>query len=226
MRTIIPDYPHHVVQRGHNKRQVFSRSDDYRYYLSNLMEQSTKLNVQVIAYCLMPNHVHLILVPRGSEGSISRLMKVVAARQTRYFNRMYERSGTLWEGRFKSSIVDTNSYLLACCRYIDLNPVRAYLVSDPKNYRWSSYRSLAGYGTSPIVQRSIVYKLLGIDSTGTEHAYRAYVALGIGDSELITIRNAIRRNQLTGPQRFVRAVENATGRKIETRGRGRPAKTI
>ena len=222
MRTIITDYPHHIVQRGHDKKCIFIRDRDYRYYLNNLFEQADRLRVEIVSYCLMTNHVHLILLPRGPGKTISRLMKVVAARQTRHFNKSYGGSGTLWEGRYKSSVIDTNAYLLACCRYVDLNPVRAYLVADPKDYKWSSYRSLAGYVESPAIDRSAVCQLLDFTSKRFELAYRDYVAQGIDETELQKIRSAIKRNQLTGSSGFVRSIEQVTGRTIESRGPGRP----
>ncbi len=124
-RVVLPNYPHHVVQRGHDRQVVFAGAGDCRRYLRDLRELKEAFDVRVYAYCLMTNHVHLLLSPGERASGLGRLMKALAARATRYRNRLERRSGTLWEGRYKSSVVDSDAYLLACCRYIELNPVRA-----------------------------------------------------------------------------------------------------
>lgn len=138
-RLVLPNYPHHVVQRGHNRQVVFAADEDYQRYLADLRELKDAFGVKVYAYCLMTNHVHLLLAPGESVAGLGQLMKALAARATRYRNRLEGRSGTLWESRYKSSVVQTDAYLLACARYIELNPVRARMVADPSDYRWSSY---------------------------------------------------------------------------------------
>lgn len=132
-RIVLPDYPHHVVHRGHNKQDVFRRQQDYERYLAALQEFRRRYGVKLYAYCLMTNHVHLLLEPSSPTG-LAQLMKRVAGRYTRYYNRSAGRTGTLWEGRYRSSLVERESYLLACCRYIELNPVRAGLVAKPDLY--------------------------------------------------------------------------------------------
>ena len=125
-RTVLPYYPHHIVQRGHNRQVVFAEARDFERYLETLAEFKAGYGVKVYAYCLMTNHVHLLLAPETMAG-LAQLMKRLAGRQTRYHNRLEGRSGTLWESRYKSSLVDSDVYLLACSRYIELNPVRALL---------------------------------------------------------------------------------------------------
>jgi putative transposase len=137
-RLFLPHTPLHIVQRGHDRNAVFVEQPDYAYYLENLRQAKADLNVKVFGYCLMTNHVHLLLAPDDEVDGVSRLMKIVAARQTRYVNKLEKRSGTLWEGRFKASLIDSDAYLLACYRYVDLNPVRGRLVDSPLEYRWSS----------------------------------------------------------------------------------------
>ena len=137
-------YPHHIIQRGHNRQVVFASDEDYQYYLDNLCEWKEKLGCKVYAYCLMTNHVHLIVDPGEDGGNLARLMKRVAGRQTRYLNRLEKRTGSLWEGRFKSSTISADEYLLTCSRYVELNPVRAGIVVDPGDYRWSSYGGKTG----------------------------------------------------------------------------------
>jgi putative transposase len=223
-RTFVLGCPHHIVQRGHNRNPIFATPGDYGFYLDNLNEQKHKLGVEVLAYCLMTNHVHLILRPTHHENSVSEFMRVLAARHTRYTNKLEARSGTLWDGRFKCSLIDTATYLLACCGYIDLNPVRAQIVTDPKDYAWSSYRALAGFGPTDVVDREVVYRLLELNSEHAAEIYRAYVRQGVTQSELTMIRSAVQRNQLTGASRFVDVVEAKVGRRIENRDRGRPRK--
>ena len=137
-RLIVPHYPHHIIQRGHNRQTLFAQADDYHYYLSNLQAWKTHYQIKIFAYCLMTNHVHLLLQPGDDPGALGQFMKRVAARQTRYVNRLEGRSGTLWESRYKSSPVETEAYLLACIRYIELNPVRARMVAQPEEHPWSS----------------------------------------------------------------------------------------
>ena len=218
-RTFIVGYPHHIVQRGHDRKSVFSAPEDYGFYLDNLTEQKRRLGIEVLAYCLMSNHVHLILRPMCDKDSVSEFMRVLAARHTRYVNKLKSRTGTLWEGRFKCSLIDTDTYLLACCRYVDLNPVRANIVGDPKDYEWSGYRELAGYSSVHTVDRDVVYELLASDAA---KRYREFVRKGVPQDELSTIRAAVQRNQLTGSSHFMEAIEAKTGRRIESRSRGRP----
>ena len=130
-RVLLPNHAHHIVQRGHNRQIVFSESHDFLYYLDTLCEWKDAYHVMVFAYCLMTNHVHLVLEPPEDVAVLGCLIKRLAGRQTRYVNRLEGRRGTLWEGRYKSSPIQTESYLLACCRYVELNPVRARMVAYP-----------------------------------------------------------------------------------------------
>lgn len=139
-RVVLPNYPHHVVQRGHNRQVMFANACDFEYYLSNLRELKEALGVRVYAYCLMTNHVHLLLEPVDTTSSLVQLTKALAARMTRYRNSLEGRSGTLWESRYKPSVIQAESYLLAGSRYIELNPVRAHRVPGAESYPWSSYR--------------------------------------------------------------------------------------
>jgi len=124
-------YPHHIIQRGHNRQVVFVSDEDYRYYLDNLCEWKEKLGFKVYAYCLMTNHVLLIVYLGENGANRARLMKRIAGRQARYLNKLEKRTGSLWEGSFKSSTISADEYLLACSRYVELNPVRAGIVTNP-----------------------------------------------------------------------------------------------
>ncbi len=222
-RLFLPDMPIHVVQRGHDRQPVFVQTADYRYYLDNLREAKDALSIHVNGYCLMINHVHLILTPKTETENISKLMRLLAARQTRYVNKLESRTGTLWEGRFKASLIDTTSYLLACCRYVDLNPVRAAMVASPDEYSWSSYRSHVGTSDDQLLDPSSAYRALGKTNTERTQAYRAFVAMDSDESELAVVRTALQRNQPTGSKRFCDAIGERIGRRISTHGPGRPS---
>jgi len=227
-RVFIPGYPHHIVQRGHNRNAVFVEPADYEYYLANLVEFKAEYDVAVYAWCLMTNHVHLVLSPRTHGHAISALMRRVSARQARYVNRLETRSGTLWEGRFKCSVVDTDEYLFACMRYVDLNPVRAGICRHPGAYRWSSYALKVGRvsadGDDAWLDSDPVTKGMGDNESARQRAYEQFVDTKIPDGEYELIRTAVHRNQLTGKGRFVDEIEQRTGLRIEARGPGRPRK--
>lgn len=220
----VPGFPHHIVQRGHDRNAVFIEASDYEYYLANLIEWKTLYNVGVYAYCLMTNHVHLVLVPYEGGSAISSLMRRLSARQGRRVNRLERRIGTLWSGRFKSSVVDTDQYLLSCLRYVELNPVRAGMVHRPEDYRWSSYAQRIGVSDERWLDPDPVTTNLGETPAARYCAYAEYVQKGSSLAEHEFFRNAVRRNQLTGDGRFVDEIERRTGFRIETRGRGRPRK--
>lgn len=221
-RIILAHCPHHVVQRGHNRRAVFVDEGDYRYYLASLREWKSRLGVKLYAYCLMTNHVHLVFDPGDDTESIALLMKRLAARQTRYVNRQEGRSGTLWDGRFRSTPVETEAYLLACCRYVELNPVRARLVCRPEEYSWSSYRQKIGIERDTWLDFDPCYRTLGRSAEERHAAYAAWIGRGVTTKEADLIRSALQRGQLTGTGRFVEEVAARTGKRIELRGRGRP----
>jgi putative transposase len=141
-RHYIPHLPYHLVQRGNNREPCFVEPENYQLYLALWQELSERYGVAVHAYCLMTNHVHFLVTP-GSDDAISKLMKNVGSRYAQYINRKYRRTGTLWEGRHKSSLIQSERYLLTCYRYIELNPVRAAMVKRPEEYRWSSYNANA-----------------------------------------------------------------------------------
>lgn len=221
-RLFLPDIPVHAVQRGHDRQPVFVEHEDYLYYLSNLVEAKETYGIRVYSYCLMTNHVHLLLCPGEQADAVSALMRVVAARQTRYVNRKESRTGTLWEGRFKASLVDSGQYFLACCRYIELNPVRAGIVSDPGKYAWSSYVHNAGISNVSWLDHHPEFELSGYAGRDRQTVYRAFVNAGISTAERDVIRTAVRRNQVTGNDRFRDAIARRTGRRLSTAAPGRP----
>lgn len=219
-RVVLQNYPHHIVQRGHNRQVVFPTEEDFRYYLETLKAGKSEFGVKVYGYCLMTNHVHLVLEPPGEVAVLGRLMKRLAGRQTRYMNRLEGRRGTLWESRYKSSPIQTDEYLLACCRYVDLNPVRARMVTSPEDYPWSSYRMKAGLDQSSWIDKDPCYMSLGQTPRQRCEHYQFFVRSAIPDGEWELIRKAVHRGQLTGNNRFIDEVERITGRRVEHRNPG------
>lgn len=223
-RIAFPQLPHHIVQRGHNRQTVFIADSDRLAYLDTLREFREKLEISVYGYCLMTNHVHLIVNPGHDAANLSLLMKRLAGRHTRRINRLEGRTGTSWEGRFKCSPIESDRYLLACTRYVDLNPVRAHIVAKPEDYPWSSYRERAGFAECGWLDADPCFTALADNSRQRQKLYREFVEKGIREQELKLIRGAIQRNQLTGSERFATKIESRTGERILNRSRGRPRK--
>ncbi|PMZ96080.1 MULTISPECIES: transposase [unclassified Pseudomonas] len=222
-RVLLPHCPHHIVHRGHNRQVVFAQDTDFQRYLADLRELKDAFGVKVYAYCLMTNHVHILLVPDDACAGLSQLMKTLAARATRYRNRLEGRSGTLWESRFKSSIVQSDTYLLACCRYIELNPIRARMAVEAGDYPWSSYSIRMGAAKRQNwLDDNPLFEALGETEELRRKRYAEFVRQAISDEELSLIRDAIQRGQLTGSSRFVDEIAQITGKRIERRKQGRP----
>ena len=221
-RILVSNYPHHIVQRGHNRKAVFITDDDYRYYLENLKEWKNKLGVKLYAWCLMTNHVHIIVEPGDDASTVSELMKRVAGRQTAYVNKQENRSGSLWEGRYKASPIQRDNYLLACCRYVEMNPVRANMVTGPRQYRWSSYRERVDLIKSSMLDFDLTYLGMAFNKLQRIERYKRYIQKGASDKEVALLMNAWSRNQLTGNACFVDEIEKLAGYRIENRGRGNP----
>ena len=223
-RIVLPHMPHHVRQRGHNKQTVFFDGGDCETYLRVLRKWTGEFRVKIYGYCLMTNHVHLLLDPGSDVQSLAKVMKRVAGKYTRYFNRLYHRSGTLWESRFKSSPIQTEEYLLACCRYVDLNPVSAGMVRQPGEYRWSSFRQKTRDAVNAWIDFDDCYIALGETVSQRLQTYEKFVIEGVPASgEFDLIRQALGSGQLTGNDQFIDEVERRTGKRIERRGPGRPA---
>jgi len=221
-RIVLPGYPHHVVQRGHNRQVVFAGEADYRRYLGHLQELSATFDVSVHAYCLMTNHVHLLLTPQNEAGALGRLMKALAGRTTRYRNKLEGRTGTLWEGRYRSSPIQSDRYLLACVRYIELNPVRASMVAEAADYPWSSHRQRMGLDVDAWIALDAAYLGLAGSAPARRTAYGRFLRDAVPEEEWALIRESLQRGQLTGTQRFVDEVARIAGRRVEFRRPGRP----
>jgi len=210
--------PLHVVHRGNNRQVCFVCDEDYRNYLSYLQEGAVAYGVQIHAWVLMTNHVH-ILATSQCEGSISKMMQYVGRHYVRYFNVLYQRSGTLWEERFKSCLVDTDNYLLTCQRYIELNPVRAGMVVDPGNYSWSSYRANALGLENELISEHEVYLALDSKPTRRRQRYRALFQEQLNREMMTDLRQSTNSCLAFGSNRFKEQVETLYKRRVQ---RGKP----
>lgn len=211
----------HLVQRGHNREPCFFGEDDYASYLYWLEKALVESGCTLHAYVLMTNHVHLLLTPCEA-ALVPGLLISLGRRYVQYINRAYRRTGTLWDSRYKSSAVQSESYLLLCQRYIELNPVRAGMVVDPAHYRWSSYRANALGQTDPRLTPHDLYFALGRDREERESRYRALFRPELDSEAVDDLRLAINQCQPVGNDRFLQMIETATGIRRQSRPRGRP----
>lgn len=224
-RVVLPGVPLHLIQRGNNRQACFYAEDDYRFYLEWLRTYARDTGCAIHAYGLMTNHVHLLLTSPTAAG-VGALMKRLGQRYVQYVNRTYRRSGTLWEGRFRSCLTQEASYLLGCCRYIELNPVRAGMVKHPGEYPWSSYRINAQGEACGWLEPHECYQALAGDEQGRQAAYRELFRYQLDPRLVDEIRAATNGNYVLGTARFQDEVAKALGRRV-VRGRsGRPTKQI
>ena len=223
-RICVPGFPHHVIQRGNNRNVTFYRSDDFQEYLRILDEAAKEHGSIVHAYVLMTNHVHLLISPSMSNG-LSLTMQTLGRRFVSYVNKLYRRTGTLWEGRFRSSVVSSDSYCLACYRYIDLNPVRAGMVVNPAEYRWSSCRHNALGEPNPLLIPHTSYLELGVTDHARAVQYRSLLTDVLAKLTIDEIRYAVGKGLPFGSGRFKADVENHLGRRLGSGKVGRPSTT-
>ena len=189
-RIDAPGYPQHVVQRGNNRQAVFFSSKDPALYLGLLRDCAREHRCRVHAYVLMGNHVHLMVTPEAA-GGLSRMMQAVNRAYVRRVNDRHGRTGTLWEGRFHSTLVDTDRYLLACQRYIELNPVRAGTVAHPGDYRWSSYRANAEGRANALLVPHSAFELIAAEVDERRRRYAEFIEQGVPAGDLAEIRGAL-----------------------------------
>jgi putative transposase len=213
-RLVTSGVPMHIIQRGNNRQRCFLVDADYLVYLDMLHKAAQLASCDIHAYVLMSNHVHVLATP-DSNASAAHMMKSVGERYVRYFNKRHERTGTLWDGRYKSCPVQDDIYLMVCYRYIELNPVRAGIVKDPLHYRWSSYHANAFGAQSDLIVTHALYDALGNDHFEREIAYRELVKEQIDDDHVETLRDATNHNFACGSIKFRRAIEKATGQTAE-----------
>jgi len=200
-RFTLPGQPQHVIIRGVNREPIFYDNNDYRYYLTQLETALNRHDCALHAYVLMTNHVHLLLTP-AAEQSIGKAIQVLGRYYVQYFNEKYGRTGTLWEGRYKSTLVDTEQYLMICHRYIELNPVRACMADHPARYPWSSFRCNGVGHASPLITKHDIYQALGKTREERQQAYRALFAAQFTEKQLEEIRQAANSEWVLGSDRF------------------------
>ena len=219
-RVSLPGVSEHIIQRGNNRQIIFASNEDMQAYVTWLADYAQQFEVAVHAWVLMTNHVHLLCTPKSS-GAISTMMQSVGRRYVQYFNRRYQRSGTLWEGRFRSCLVQQESYLLQVYRYIELNPVRAGMVTDPADYSWSSYQSNGLGKQTKLLLPHPLYLRLGTTDKERQQHYRALFKHQVEGKLLEDIRKAANKGLVLGNERFVGEVEALTGKPLREGKRGR-----
>ncbi|MEA3275893.1 MAG: transposase [Pseudomonadota bacterium] len=218
-RFVLPGYPQHVIQRGNNRQRILIDETDYWFLWEKLLAAAAKFGCDLHAYVLMPNHFHLLLTPWEEDG-IGKLMQYVGRYYVQHFNRRYDRTGTLWEGRYRATLLDPNAYLLVCSRYVELNPVRAGFVGEPATYAWSSYGRNAEGKEDALVTPHPEYNKLGRSQRTRQSAYRETFDQPIDDSLLERIRNATNKAWVLGDEAFCREMERRLNRRTSPRSRG------
>ena len=220
-RLTLPGHPHHIIQRGNNRQVIFAAPADYQRMLDLLGENARRLGVSIHAYVLMDNHFHLLATPQLVDG-LAQMMQAVGRRYVRYFNDAQGRTGTLWEGRYKSTLIQTDRYLLACMAYIDLNPVRAGLVAQAGDYAWSSHGHYIGRKTDKLITPHPLYWELGNTPFAREAAYADLVRAGVSDQQRADLTQSALSGWALGEDDFVADLQKKTARRVAKGSAGRP----
>ena len=213
--------PQHIIQRGNNRHTCFAKEQDFIVYISWLKDYANKFKVDIHAWVLMTNHVHLLCTPRIEYG-ISNMMQGLGRQYVRYFNKSYHRTGTLWEGRFKSCLIEKDLYLLHVYRYIELNPVRAKMVNSPEKYKWSSYQVNALGKKSQLCSPHELYLALASNYNDRLQEYRQLFSRVLSTGFLTEIRQSSNSCMALGSEKFKQEVELLTGRRMQAKKNGRP----
>jgi putative transposase len=222
-RLILPNLPHVVIQRGNDNQTIFRDDEDYQRFLGWLRESAKAYRVAIHAYVLMPNHLQLLATPADEEG-LAAMMQKVGRLYVPWFNSKYGRSGTLFQGRFRTSVVDPQEYFLTCVRYIELRPVRSQLAAAPLDYRWSSHPHHAGVQPDALITDHVKFWELGNTPFQREAAYNELVQQGLGLQELEMLDGALLKGAPLGSHAFKLELERKTKRQILPAKRGRPFK--
>jgi len=218
-RFVLPGHPQHIIVRGNNREPIFVADKDFRFYLDKLQEACVKHLCDVHAYVLMTNHVHLLLTPH-KEDSISKVMQMLGRYYVQYFNYSYKRTGTLWEGRYKASLVDSETYALICYRYIELNPVRANMVQHPAEYPWSSYRHNALGNMNELLKPHYLYIALGNSDEDRRKHYQSLFETHIDTKTIDEVRQCANRAWVLGNDYFKTKIELQLNRRANPTARG------
>jgi len=211
-RFVLVGHPQHIIIRGNNREPVFTAEEDYRFFLDKLADAAKKHQCDIHAYVLMTNHIHLLASPHKTDG-ISKMMQMLGRYYVQYFNYTYKRSGTLWEGRYKASLIDSEAYALLCYRYIELNPVRANMVQHPSEYPWSSYRANALGQYDALVTPQTMYYALGQDETTRQTQYRSLFTGQIDEICLTQMREATNKAWVLGSELFKQKIADQLNRR-------------
>jgi len=221
LRIDIPGYPQHLVVRGNNRGAIFADDSDRLVFLAIMQESLAKAGASLHAFVLMSNHVHLLATGRR-EGELSRFMHDLGSRYARLMNQRWGRSGTLFEGRFRSSLVQDDAYLVTCMRYIDLNPVRACIVRHPEDYPWSSFRRNAALEPAAPLVPSPAFLALGESAESRGQHYRELCESGLAPSAVESVRDCLRKERALGDPAFIKTLESRLPASAPARPRGRP----
>ena len=218
-RFILPGHPQHIIVRGNNRDVIFNHRNDYLFFLDKLGDAIEKYECHLHAYVLMTNHVHFLMSPQTDVG-ISQVMQTVGRSYVQYFNKKYRRTGTLWEGRYKASLIGSEAYALTCYRYIELNPVRACMVVSPEEYPWSSYQFNANGKKNDLVTPHDLYQRLGLSAAERSKAYRALFNGLFPESDVNQIRDATNKCWAIGDDEFIKGLSNKVARPLSPSKRG------
>ena len=220
-RLVVPLQPHHIIQRCHEHQSIFHDAADHLAFIGWLKDAAKHFKVAINAYVLMPDHVHLLATPSDADG-LARMMQWVGRYYVPYFNQKYQRSGTLWQGRYKATVVDAELYLLLCSRYIESNPVRKGLVAAPSDYLWSSYLHHIGAKSDPLITDHRIYWALGNTPFDREIAYKLLSEQGLSAAEVDLITEATLKGWALGGDTFKMQLEKQINRRVSPAKRGRP----
>ena len=224
-RLVVPHQPHHVIQRGNDRRPIFHDDEDHFVFIKWLREAASTSNVAIHAYVLMPNHLHLLASPTDAKG-LARMMQLLGRHYVPYFNRKHQRYGTLWQGRYRATIIDTEQYFMLCSRYIELNPVRAGLCQLPSEFPWSSYRHHVGIRPDPLVTDHALYWSLSNTPFGREAAYRGLVEESLSQAEITELSDATLKGWALGSKKFKDQIEKQVQQRVSPGKKGRPPKKV
>lgn len=224
-RFFLPNVPVHIVQKGQSNERVFFEDRDFQAYLAWLAEGAKRYDCAIHAYSLMANHIHILATPKATQG-VSRMMQFVSGSYVSYINQLCGTSGSIWEGRYKASLIDVKQYLLTCMSYIESNPVRAGETRNPAQYRWSSYRANAQGKVDSLITPHPVYLKLGATTEERLVAYKKIYRARIDEDQLRSIRNAWQTGTPLGSDEFKATVERKLNVKVGQDRRGRPRKSL
>jgi putative transposase len=222
-RLVVPNQPHHILQSGNDRQAIFRDANDSMAFLGWLREAARQFKVAIHAYVLMPTHLHLLASPSDSTG-LARMMQWVGRHYVPYFNARYQRVGTLWQGRYKATVIDSEQYFLICSRYIELHPVRAGIVVNPAEYPWSSFAHHVGSRSDPLITDHPLYWALGNTPFDREAAYKTLMDQGLTPAQVGVLNEATLTGWPLGSDKFKALLAKQVKRRVSPAKRGRPAK--